>query len=177
MSGQSRGRGIIITTGYGIEKSPRFSEAISASFRGIIAESRKAKIMASFTTIPTVKIKRTDFLGRIGWLFGIERWMYKILPDVVSVTWTKEDHNKLISVNPLDHLVESGKWYEVPLQCTQSEMRHHWWVAYRWENVTELQDTEPVYIRGIPRPIEEADSASKEFHLSRVSRVTSEEAV
>lgn len=76
--------------------------------------------MASFTTILTVKIKRTDFLGRIGWLFGVERWKYKTLPGVVSVTWTKEDYNKLLYASDVQFSIlgtvtpaEHGKWYPV----------------------------------------------------------------
>lgn len=105
--------------------------------------------------------RRDDFLGCLGWLLDIEELKYNHLVYLAIHTEDEVKYKKKI----------------IPSQCKLSEMRHHWWVAYRWENVTELQDTEPVYIRGIPRPIEEAESASQEFHLSRVSRVTSEEAV
>ena len=71
-----------------------------------------------------------------------------------------------MEVDPKEHLAESGAWYEVPLQCPQSLMRHHWWVAYCWENVTTTGDEEPVYVRSIPRPIEEAQKASDDFHTS-----------
>lgn len=81
----------------------------------------------SYTTLPTKQVKRTDFLGRIGRLFGVEQWKYQDVI-IVSGTWTKEQHNALINaspkygdgsrfpvktLDPMEHLAEDGKWYLV----------------------------------------------------------------
>ena len=51
----------------------------------------------------------------------------------------------------------------IPEIVTQSEMRRHWWIYYQWEDVTELIDKEPKYLRSKPRPIGEAVEAANNF--------------
>ena len=46
---------------------------------------------------------------------------------------------------------------------TASQMRRPMWIAFRWENVTELADKEPRYLCAGIRPIEQAVEAGKQF--------------
>lgn len=44
-----------------------------------------------------------------------------------------------------------------------SEMRRHDWIAYCWEDVTEVGDAERKYLRLLHRPIEQAVEAAKQW--------------
>jgi len=48
-----------------------------------------------------------------------------------------------------------------------SEMNRAEWIYYRWEEITTCSDTEPVYLRGIKRNIDEAQRAASNFDLVR----------
>ncbi len=37
-----------------------------------------------------------------------------------------------------------------------SEITHAEWIMFEWVSVTTWMDKEPVYIRGLPRPLDEA---------------------
>ncbi len=54
---------------------------------------------------------------------------------------------------------------EVPSVVYQREMRRAWWIAYSWEEITEAQDSDRKYLRCLPRPINEAEEAARNFDL------------
>lgn len=47
-----------------------------------------------------------------------------------------------------------------------SDMKRIWWIYYKWEVVTALEDKEPMYLNAGIRPINEAAEAEKQFDTS-----------
>lgn len=46
---------------------------------------------------------------------------------------------------------------------TASEMPYIYWIRYKWVNVQETQDEEPIYLYAGVRPIEEAPEAKAQI--------------
>ncbi len=53
-----------------------------------------------------------------------------------------------------------------PTTVKHSDMKRTWWIYYKWEEVTALEDNEPMYLNVGIRPINEATEAADQFDTS-----------
>lgn len=70
--------------------------------------------------------------------------------------------------------------YEYPDKpVPYSEMRRNLWIAFKWENVQEHGDIMPIYVCSGMRPIEDTETAARQFdtcwrNITTFADVTSE---
>jgi hypothetical protein len=52
-----------------------------------------------------------------------------------------------------------------PIKKKLSEIRRNEWIIYRWHEVTEVGDSEPVFLRGMFRNPDDAEQAARNWDI------------